>query len=772
LSIPLYIYRGTFVNTETTRPGNENIQKTFFIDIEDHETLVDDGSEQILIGLDMADAPVRVIVIDNDEESFTPIRSTQLEINFYTGSGVNIASFAEGADDRFKVHFYESDGIGQTTHFRGILSTADNRQEFMPDPNLLTLVATDGLGLLNDIPLTDFDDNTPQNEHRVMDFIAYALSKTGHSLNINVVMNIRHEDADTLNADSTGDGHFYKYCWLDARSFEDEIGTCEDCYTVLEKLFTDSVKLFQHEGEWWIIRVDEIEYGHNYFVFSFDDEGIFLSKTEITRELTVGVGLPHAFMNDDAEISLERLYKEIVETFRYERWKETICNIDISRGNIADPVGTTEGEEIEGEPECIDYYSEGVSGFFTDLDQPPVSGAEGLLKVSYDFGIEYERKLVGTAVARRHYFKMQPFPVAQGDKLTFGLDTRTDTDLGITNVFPAHILLIANDGTYYVWDYDQPSDSNQWVSVVPASGWFLNNWSYDRSGEDTTEWKNISATSHPVPKAGKVYVRLVVASAGIELWFQNITLEIQSLIGGSYRTITGHEHKVKQDVSTRNVRENQVYMNDGPSAAYKGVLLRPTQGTLVQTDSLQFSGSSFSVAGDQTALYTAGEYIYIDTVTPANDGLFRVTAVTYHIIGDTTQVTVDGSFTTVTETGSVYRASFEVANRFYAGHVYPDGPVGDSVRTFGRMQAFDVWNQFNRVMTRIEGTVDGTATMPSLIYKYFSGDATQMTVDRIFQLLHYEIDIHLCEWEAYFAEVVKSDVGKIYEGHSFKYLTE
>lgn len=774
MSIPLYIYRGEFVNTETTRPDNTNIQKRFVIDIEDHETLVDDGSEQILISVDLTDTPLTLKNVDNDEESFTTIKPTEAIISCYTSPSVDLSTFSQGADDRFKVHIYETDGLASTTHFKGILSTADLRQPFMPDPNVLTLVATDGLGLLKDIPLTDFDDDNPQYEHSIMDYIAYALSKKGWTSGIYVVMNIRHEDATTLNADTTGQGHFYKDIWLDAKTFEDEINTSINCYDALDIIFKDNSKCFTYQGNVWIVRIDEIEIGRNFYVFHFDEEGNFIDKSEVSAEDTIGVDLPAAWMNDDPEISLQRLFKQIKEVFKYEKWKEVVCNIEFSRGTLADPAGTTVGEVVEGDPECITYYSESLSGFFTDLDQPVVSGAFGVLRKVYDFGVEQESYLAGTAVTRRHYFKMSGFPVAAGDKLDMSVDTRTSVDTGITTLFPVHVLLITNAGDLYVWDYDETSESNQWVSVAAASGWFLNNWSQDRSGEDTSEWRSIGALSHPVPAAGKVYIRLVVASAGIELRFQNLQVEIKPLVNGSYRPYTGHEHSVAQDIATRNVRESEVKMNDGPSAAYKGVLLRRVDtGLEIYSGPIDFALTGFNVDGDQTALFQVGLDIFIDTPTAANAGFAKITNVVYNLIGDSTAVTLDRSMTVVSETGTITTAAFETASRFYAGHVNPDGPADPThVHTFGRMQAFDVWNQFNRVMTRLEGTVDGTAVMPSPLFNYSSGDAHALTTGRIFQLLHYEVDVHLCQWEAFISEAVDEANPKQYEGYSFKYLTD
>ena len=110
---------------------------------------------------------------------------------------------------------------------------------------------------------------------------------------------------------------------------------------------------------------------------------------------------------------------------------------------------------------------------------------------------------------------------------------------------------------------------------------------------------------------------------------------------------------------------------------------------------------------------------------------------------------------------------FVTTNRFYNAAV-----AGSSVMPYGQIQLFDNWNQLNRVMVYFDGTVDKTDPLPDLMDKFTLTDINQLTTGRIFILLHYEMDNHLCEWTTYFIEVANSGIVKVTTGSNFKYITE
>jgi hypothetical protein len=70
--------------------------------------------------------------------------------------------------------------------------------------------------------------------------------------------------------------HWYDVVYLDAKTFESEIGESENCYTVLEKILGEDCFITQWKGNWWIFRLDEME-NNPVYVAEFDLVGTYIS---------------------------------------------------------------------------------------------------------------------------------------------------------------------------------------------------------------------------------------------------------------------------------------------------------------------------------------------------------------------------------------------------------------------------------------------------------------------------------------------------------------
>src|SRR5687768_154822 len=131
MSKPGIIYSGSFKDVQA---GANNVLagQTWKVELHDYGTLIDDALTAQTIEMEMAGDPLRRITIDNDEDKFTPIRSTHFEIRVHTDDQVNINTFAAGEDNRWKVIIY----LNSTIIFYGFLVLDDLEQDFMPDPNV------------------------------------------------------------------------------------------------------------------------------------------------------------------------------------------------------------------------------------------------------------------------------------------------------------------------------------------------------------------------------------------------------------------------------------------------------------------------------------------------------------------------------------------------------------------------------------------------------------------------------------------------------------
>jgi hypothetical protein len=106
-------------------------------------------------------------------------------------------------------------------------------------------------------------------------------------------------------------------------------------------------------------------------------------------------------------------------------------------------------------------------------------------------------------------------------------------------------------------------------------------------------------------------------------------------------------------------------------------------------------------------------------------------------------------------------------------------PIGE-LFPYGQHQNQAVWNQFNRVFSAFEATIDGLDTneidafglpdLPDLLHIYRQNDVHPATINKVFKALHYEQDTDNCEWGIYMVEVYDSTIPKTYDGHTFKYI--
>ena len=119
-------------------------------------------------------------------------------------------------------------------------------------------------------------------------------------------------------------------------------------------------------------------------------------------------------------------------------------------------------------------------------------------------------------------------------------------------------------------------------------------------------------------------------------------------------------------------------------------------------------------------------------------------------------------------TGSAYALINGVANVWRY-------PVPLYRETFGKDQAISVWNQHNREMVKLEGSLQGlnSATqIPDCVDKFQFTDSNINVDNKVFMCVGFEQDLFSCEWKGTFIEVYDTDLGKTgaIETHEFKHI--
>ena len=729
--------------------------------------------------LEMADSPVVFQTVDNSEDKFTTIKSKSCTIRVFTNDDVNAMTFSNGGDNQYKVEVAINDETAVI--FSGWLSISDLGQTFQPDPNVLVLTATDGLGFLRDLPLSDDDGRYLTGPHPLIKLMSWCLKKTGLSLDIWVQMNLIENHA-TYDVPSN---HFYNYVYTDAKTFEAEINQAEDCFSVLQKILGEFCELSQDKNRWFIKSIDEAGYSE-FRICRFDYNGEVIDYQTKTYQKLIGPTDTMAFMNDDARLSLQRPYKTVTQTYNYDYPAEIIGNIGFDRGDLLDDTDPLDKTYIFDNWTVI----QGVPGYYA----APSSSAT-IHRIYNTDDYEIERYVVltpkpwtGMSLNLQTYARSEAFYIHEKDKFYASVDWRLPNNIGTggANYNIMQVVLHGDDGSW--WLLGVPTIGSTEYAWYNTSNWTTNTGKGLISVDwdiDLTEWQNVSWDAPPCPTSGNLYVWLyqfnqtLDSADDVDIWYSNLSFDYVPYVNGSYQKYSGQAHTSEQTVDNKATRENQVYVSDAPKRAMKGCMIKILDTVELYNDPLVFEdGTGVTLDGFQTPYFNLNDYVLISG-TALNNAKYRIVAINYSSITDKTILTFDGTTYAESITAIISGYTYEMTDLFYDSILYPWG-VTAALYPYGQHQNQAVWNQFNRVFTAFEATIDGLDTdtvdtydlpdLPDLMHEYEQTDPHPATTNKQFKVLHYEQDTDNCEWSLYMMEVSDSTIPKSYDGHSFKYV--
>lgn len=692
-----------------------------FIDISDNDNLIDDGDTPQVFDLVPAGNPAELSVIDNDENPFTVILAQQLTIRFNSTTQISMSTFVKGSDQRWSVHYYL--GTNTKTIFKGFLVADDNSisEEFLYPPNTVTLTANDGLPLLKDIPLVNADGDNPQGYHKISDYLSWALRKTGMDLSLFAAFNIKSvDDVSDISVENTDPEHFFYVEYLEAKTFEKEIGISISSYEAIEKILKYEARLFQFQGAWWILRVDEVEDAtRGIYVTEFDSSGSFVKnwgEFDVRKE----IGHIHDILFSMAQTSVTatRANKSVRLNYNFETPLELPCNVDFSRGSNENVISA---DESRFDLDCWTLRS-GFPGSYGSVD-----GTTLYLKKKYVNGYESERYIVLTprtteesGSSQPTYAESEPIYITEKDKFTASVDFRLNLGIatggGFYRLF--RFVLHGDDGSYWVLgrrsDFSGTDTTQQWYDTANFTlftGWGKTEIDFDTYDEE--EFRSLDWDAPAAPVSGNLYIwlnqfnQLAGGDDDKEIWYNNLSFTYYAFINGSYKKYTGQYHTTNQTGDYKKKIEDDVFVSDSPTKLFKGALH-------------EFDGSVYNLSG----------LFYNAAVFPAG--------------------TVDTDF----------------------HHRY------------GEIQLFDVWNQYKNEMRIVQATLQGidldktftisgdTLPFPAhLITKWNPTDTSTHVANKYFLLLHFNQDHANGGWSGVFREVVNLTVAKDYSNHEFKYIS-
>lgn len=658
----------------------------------------------------------KVNVIDNDKNKFKAIRGKQATLTFKPKTGITASTFSTGPDDEWIVEaIVVSTGF---VLFKGFLIMDDHQQSFLPVEHQydIELTATDNLGTLKEVALTDDSGNYIRDYKKKIDLIAQCLRKTGLQLDI-IVRDTWMEESQTTFM--TG----LNFAYMQMKTFEKDFNEAVSCYAALEIICSYHLSIKQFNGQWWVENIDE-KTSNSAYLFRFDYTGAYVDQpTPTTYIQQIGKTQPLKLINKDAVLSYVRPYKFIKLTFNYQYPKEILDNIDFSRGvtTIGSSVSVTLSDYIEGatgtgylQKYAVEDWTVGRYAVNNETSIASTTVSPYIVKIFSDSNLTYElTRYVVVPWTDRGYFtdslpsvylRSNSVLVEAGDKGVVSVDYKFNVNTVGDYVNTVGLILKGDNGKFYVG-----TSQGLWVdtavygtSLVSLYQYFALSAPKYTSSADKIKWQTYGLEMPPVPVGGELYFYL---SAGAnhggtgnpDAHFTNLQFTYIPKINGSYSKYSGQSSKIEQSGNYKANIDDRISMSDSPKKLFNGAMFKLIAGKYVLTQRW-FSGGDLLNQG----------------ITPP----------------------------------------------------YP--PPDSYLHPFGHLQAYAVWNQFNRRMIEISGTVKGlrlgTSTVPDLIDTYkidATTDAgTQVTTDKEFMPVGLEHEFENEEWNTTISETADSTIPK------------
>lgn len=728
-----------------------------------------------IIPLQGSGTPFVVKTINNDEDKFLPIAAKQATIRFLSDrpNGISTTTFSDAPENKWLVRAYTPEGM----IFTGYLVLADMSMPFLPDPQEVVLTATDGLPLLKDITLTEDDGSALVGKYRIAELVAICLKKTQLNLEIVVINNLRPgaaqfsfevsfssvEDAFvTANANAR---YFYIGQQLTITGTSSNNGTA----TVTDVAV----------GVVTIVALDINTTLEENVTATFQDgiTGHFYDKVYLdakTFEASIGV-------SENCYTALEKILGQQARIFQHNnQW--WIINLDEYDSNplykalfdangvldsylTADsdtfPIGITEdichanrntilrSERPKGldrliynyrnpaEIVCNIDFSRGAVTTAPDLTAPTSEGqytpecwtlhrysggsptSTMYIKKVFEYGYQKEGYLVITPASSSSettWAQCQPIPVVKKDKANVSVTYSAQSDFGSGEGLVEYDIV-------FIW-------------IVDANGeyWYWTDLDMGGSDKGYYSWEGPFASEQNRPVS--------------ESWVLDEVDETEP------RTLTVNvgPFPIDGDLYLGLPQFNQTGSSFDNSVTIQYNL---------SFDLVQYINGSYNIYSGQS-----------NTVIRNPNTGYTVKHEQEVFLADSPRPTFKGALFFLA--GSVYK----LLSLFYRGHVVANGnPASASdIHPFGKIQAYNVWNQLKQAYRIFPSTLYGLLTAddtwPDLWQKYVLTDSEDNTDNRYFVLISFEQNWKSMIWTGTFVEVYRTDIGHEYgDTFEFKYIT-
>jgi hypothetical protein len=499
---------------------------------------------------------------NTDDDIFKPVRGQQAEISFVANSSLSISDFIGNNDNYCYVEFNYLFAGSSSIYWIGFLMQDDFQEEWMDTNRIITLRASEGLGLQKSKELATY--TTTPGYYNFFDLITRCISDaaviTGKYQFIYVINSLYNDANDSTSAISP-----LAQNYIDLNTFSIGDGEFEDKYTTLEKINTAwNQTIFQRYGRWYILRLEDLycptstNLRINRWKFLAFPEEWSLSTGRF--DLSIGNSQSIKVIEPNMLRSINRQIKKTEVDFFYNYPTEFVRNQNFQRGALQSSTSTYKRYDVDSWTAYTGTFASPTVYTGTKYRQDTIN-SYGIVTDSFIY-------MAGTG----GWWQSTTQPVYKNDVLDIsfliGVLSLVTSSVKIT-VGYVYVKTGATSG-YFLDDngdwklYNTLSTANNALTIK-----------FDDDNKLTTDrYLQKSVLSKPVPAQGNLVIVLFGNRkfAQLEIKYQSAFTNVTA------QNIAGHKEFYTKSEEIKFNDIEQVYMSDvdGNTNLYGGIVYDPS----------------------------------------------------------------------------------------------------------------------------------------------------------------------------------------------------
>lgn len=527
-----------------------------------------DGAAVTPVQLVPTDKPFILKYKNNGEPPYPSFVLSEATINFYNTEGAvfDLQSLSTGDEFQWRVDLKR----GSDLLWSGFLDLNSCQEEIQDNPKIVSLKATDGIGLLKNIPFTD--NGTELYEKKsLVDCIGYCLQFTKLTLPLVIECNIFEASHADRGVSSTNDA--FRQTLVHTRSFMKSVSEYISCYEVIESICKAFNATFsQAHGEWHIHRFADRWMGNSGggkgATYSPPYVGVTPSYArEFSYQFLINpqsAGFPTFFVNQNATRTYLPPVKCGIATYQTGIPEDIPRNKNFRQGSFIVGLSTATRRVYS-----ISHwaYRKRTSGVYnTDCVATPKRIEEyDANEKLIDQYIELPKE-VSAPTDNLERMESSVIEVQKGDKFTWSFATREKVNrAGFTGSVVVARVILAPDGGGTEYGLD---NSGKWVLGALNSITFAN--------QNTGDWIDFSVEADELPADGLLrfcFFEWSSTAGGNTTQFKDFSVDFEYRLASS-SGLRGIRAKMCQNGNYRQNAETTIKIGDAPKKIMTGAFFR------------------------------------------------------------------------------------------------------------------------------------------------------------------------------------------------------